>query len=148
MKNKTVIFSLLSAAILAVGCNQDQSTPQQLDKVKSETKEAAMDMKDFSYAQKAEFVKQMDHQLAALNADLDKLSDKVEKSSDAVKMEARPKVQALREQAGRLNKQLDDARNATESTWDSVKTGFKNGYDALADGFQQARKWVSDKIAP
>jgi hypothetical protein len=47
-----------------------------------------------------------------------------------------------------LNKQLEDARNATESTWDSVKNGFNKAYDATKDGFQQARQWVSDKIAP
>jgi hypothetical protein len=54
----------------------------------------------------------------------------------------------LRDQAAQLNKQLDDAKNATESTWDSVKAGFSKAYDATKDGFNQARQWVSDKIAP
>ena len=47
-----------------------------------------------------------------------------------------------------LNKQLDDAKNATESTWDSVKNGFQKAYAATKDGFQQSRQWLSDKIAP
>jgi len=45
-------------------------------------------------------------------------------------------------------KQLDEARNATKSTWGDVKAGFKKGYSELKDGFQQARQWVSDKVAP
>jgi ElaB/YqjD/DUF883 family membrane-anchored ribosome-binding protein len=90
----------------------------------------------------------MQVQLAALNRDLDQLSAKVEKASDAVQAEAKPKLQALRDQTAQLNKQLDEARNATESTWDSVKGGFKKAYEASKDGFQQARQWVSDKIAP
>jgi hypothetical protein len=45
-------------------------------------------------------------------------------------------------------KQLDEARNATESTWGDVKAGFRKGYSELKDGFQNARQWVSDKIAP
>ena len=50
------------------------------------------------------------------------LSAKIEHSSDAAKAEAKPKLQALRDQAAGLNKQLDDAKNATESTWDSAQS--------------------------
>jgi hypothetical protein len=79
---------------------------------------------------------------------LDQLSAKVESASDSVKAEAKPKLQALRDQSAGLNKQLDEVKNATESTWDSVKSGFKKGYEASKDGFNQARQWVSDKVAP
>jgi ElaB/YqjD/DUF883 family membrane-anchored ribosome-binding protein len=148
MKNKTLVITLLSIAAFAVGCKKEQTTSQQIENVKTETKQAAQDMKDYTFAQKAEFVKQMQSQLDDLNRDLDQLAAKIDSSSDAVKAEAQPKLQALRDQAARLNKQLDDARNATESTWDSVKTGFQKAYDATKDGFNQARQWVSDKIAP
>jgi ElaB/YqjD/DUF883 family membrane-anchored ribosome-binding protein len=148
MKNKTLAITFLSIAAFAVGCNKEQTTSQQLENVKTETKQAAQDMKDYTFAQKDEFVKQMQIQLDALNKDLDQLAAKIESSSDAVKAEAKPKLQALRDQAAQLNKQLDDARNATESTWDSVKSGFQKAYEATKDGFNQARQWVSDKIAP
>jgi DNA anti-recombination protein RmuC len=150
MKNKTLVITLLSIAAFAVGCNKEQttSTSQQVEKVTTETKQTAQDMKDYTFAQKAEFVKQMQIQLDNLNRDLDQLSAKVDSSSDAVKAEAKPKLQALRDQAAQLNKQLDDARNATESTWDSVKDSFNKAYEATKDGFNQARQWVSDKIAP
>jgi chromosome segregation ATPase len=148
MKNKTWVITLLSIAAVAVGCNKEQSTSQQMDKVQTETKQAAVDMKDYTYAQKDEFVKTMQGQLDALNKDLDQLSAKIDSSSDAVKAEAKPKLQALRDQTAQLNKHLDDVKNATESTWDSVKAGFSKAYDATKDGFNQARQWVSDKIAP
>jgi ElaB/YqjD/DUF883 family membrane-anchored ribosome-binding protein len=148
MKNKTLAIAFLSIAAFAVGCEKEQTTSQQIEKVKTETKQAAQDMKDYTFAQKAEFVKQMQGQLDALNKDLDQLAAKIDSSSDAVKAEAKPKLQALRDQAAQLNKQLDEARNATESTWDSVKNGFQKAYEATKDGFNQARQWVSDKIAP
>ena len=148
MKNKTLVITFLAAAAFVAGCNKEQTTSQQLDKAQAETRQAVQDMKDYTYAQKAEFVETMQAQLAALNRDLDQLSAKVEKSSDAIKAEAQPKLQALRDQMAQLNKQLDEARNATESTWDSVKGGFKKAYEASKEGFQQARQWVSDKIAP
>jgi chromosome segregation ATPase len=148
MKNKAFFFTLLSIAAIAVGCNKEQTTSQQMDKVQTETTQAAQDMKDYTFAQKAEFVKTMQGQLDALNKDLDQLSAKIDSSSDAVKAEAKPKLQALRDQTAKLNTQLDDAKNATESTWDSVKGGIKKAYEASKDGFQQARQWVSDKVAP
>ena len=148
MNNKTWVITLLSIAVVAVGCDKRQTTSQQIDKVKTETKQAAQDMKDYTFAQKAEFVAAMQVQLDALNKDLDQLAAKIDSSSDAIKAEAKPKLQALRDQAAQLNKQLDDAKNATESTWDSVKTGCSKAYEATKDGFNQARQWVSDKIAP
>jgi methyl-accepting chemotaxis protein len=148
MKHKTLLLTFLSVAAFTVGCNKAETTSQQIDKVQEKTAEAAQDMKDYTFAEKAEFVKQMQGQLDSLNRDLDQLAATIEKSSDAVKAEAKPKLQALRDQAAQLNKQLDEARNATESTWDSVKSGTKKAYDALKEGFQQSRQWLSDKIAP
>jgi len=148
MKRNQLMITFLSAAAFAVGCTKEPTASEQLDKVQAKTEEAAQDMKDYSYAQKSEFVEKMQSQLNAINLDLDQLAAKIEKSSAASKAEASPKLQVLRDQAARLNKQLEDAKNATESTWDSVKAGSKKAFNDLKNGFTQARQWVSDKIAP
>lgn len=150
MKHKALLLSILSVAALAVSCDKPATPAQQLDQVQEKTAVAAQDLKekDYPFAQKAEFVERMQGQLTEINKDLDALAAKIEKSSDAVKAEAQPKLQVLRDQTAQLNKQLDDVKNATESTWESVKAGFKKGYEATKDGFNQARQWVSDKIAP
>jgi cytochrome c556 len=148
VKNKALLITILSAAVLVAGCDKEKTTTQQIETVKTETKQAAQDMKDYTFAQKEEFVKSMQVQLTKLNQDLDKLSTQVESSSDAVKAEAKPKLQALREQAGKLNQQLAEVQNATESTWDSVKAGTKSAYEAVEKGFNDARQWASEQIAP
>lgn len=148
MKHTTLLLPILAVAVFTAGCDKTGTTTQQLDKVQAETKQAAQDLKDYTFAQKAEFTEAMRSQLAEINRDLDQLSAKVEKASDAAKAEAKPKLQALREQAAKLNQQLDEARNATESTWDSVKAGAKQAAGELKAGFNQARQWVSEKIAP
>jgi len=148
MKNKNMLLTLLSVATLAAGCDKEQTTSQQIDKVQTETKQAAQDMKDYTFAQKDEFVKYMQGQLTTLNLDLDKLSAKVDSSSDAVKADAKPKLQALRDQAAKLNQELADASNATETTWESVKADTQKAYNATEKGFTDARQWLSDKIAP
>src|ERR1035438_6950985 len=110
MKNTLLAITFLAIATFAVGCkpSEDNSTSQQLDKVKTETKADAQEMKDYAYAQRAEFVTTMQGQLDALNKDIDALSTKIESSSDAVKADAKPKLQALRDEAAGLNKQLDE----------------------------------------
>jgi ABC-type transporter Mla subunit MlaD len=148
MKHKVILITALSVAALICGCNKDETTSQQLEKAKTETKEAAQDLKDYTYAQKQEFVQQMQTRLNALNQELDQVSAKVEGSSDAVKAEAKPKLQALRDQAKQLSKQLDDVKGSSESTWDSVKAGAEKAFEGLTNGVYQARQWVSNKVAP
>jgi adenine-specific DNA methylase len=153
MKHRQLAITCLAVTAFVMGCKpsaeQDRkATAEQFDKVKQETKAAAQDMKDYTFAQKDAFVAKMQGQMAEINRDLDQLMARVEKSTDAAKAEAKPKLQALRDKAAKLNQQLDQARNATEPTWDAVKAGFQKGYGELKDGFQAARQWVSDKIAP
>jgi methyl-accepting chemotaxis protein len=87
-------------------------------------------------------------QLDEINRELDQLAAKIERSSDSAKAEATPKLQALRDQASKLGQQLNQAKGATESTWGDVKDGLSKGYKEFKSGFQTARQWVSDKLAP
>lgn len=139
---------VLSVATLAVGCEKEQTSSPPLERVRTETREAAQEVKEYTYAQKAEYTTRMESQLAEINRDLDQLAAKIERSSDKAKADANPKLQALRDQAAGLNKQLDQVRNATESTWDSVKSGTRDAFEAMKEGFHQSRQWLSDKIAP
>ena len=149
MKTKALATTLLSAvALTLVGCDREPTTSQRIKKAQADTEQAAQDMKDYTYAQKSAFVETMEVQLAALNRDVDELAAKIAKSSDSVKAEAQPKVQALRDQTAQLNKQLEAVKNSTESTWDSVKHGFKTAYESSKGGINQARQWVSEKVAP
>jgi len=148
MKHKALILTSLAAAAFVVGCDKQSTTSQEIDKVEAKTEKAAQDMKDYTYAQKAEYTATMETNLAEINRDLDALQMKIDKASDDVKAEAQPKLQALRQKAAELNKHLDGVKNSTEATWESVKAGAKQAYGELKDGFNQARQWVSDKIKP
>lgn len=147
MNPKFSVIVFLSAAALVSGCNKEQTTSDQISEVKTETKATTMELKDYTFEHKADYVAHMQAQVDALNKDLDQLSVKIEKSSDAIKVEAKPKLEALRDQVAQLNKHLDDVRNGTASTWDSVKATTAKAFDSLKDGFQQSRQWLSDKIA-
>lgn len=153
MNSKPLLATFLLGVLYSTGCTKEQpTTPQttapQFGKAEAGAKEAAREMKDYAYAQKVEFSAKMQGQLDSLNQELDQLSAKIENSSDAVKAEAKPKLQALRDQAALLTKQLDAVKDSNESTWDSVKATSQKALDSVKDGFQQSRQWRSDKIEP
>jgi acyl-CoA reductase-like NAD-dependent aldehyde dehydrogenase len=171
MNSKLVTVSCIALATLAGGCKRATETKpvvsaetpaQQMDKVQTAAKEAgkqmdkvqtaaaaaAQQVQDSAFAQRAEFVTKMQAQLVELNQSLDALAARIETSADSVKAVATPKLAALRDQAKLLQKQLDEAANATPSTWSGIKADSEKVYAALKEGLTQSRQWMSDKIAP
>ncbi len=138
------VILLLFVSIFAVGytarCEENTE--------KTKTKEDSESARDYTFTQKAEFIAKKKSELAEINIRIDKLSEKVEKSSGADRDEAKSKLQALREQAAELNKQLDAANNIPESKWDDFKAGFNKSYKEMKDAVKQSRQWLSKKIAP
>jgi molecular chaperone GrpE (heat shock protein) len=159
MRPTIPVIAFLIVAAIAVGCKstddkpalgpkQSETVAQQLDKAKTEAKEAAQAMQDYAYAQKAEFVDKMKRELADIRDELDQLSAKVDRSSGAAKADAKIKLEAVREKWTQAKNQLDQAEGATESTWDDVKGGFKKMYAELKESFENTRQWLSDKVEP
>jgi ElaB/YqjD/DUF883 family membrane-anchored ribosome-binding protein len=90
----------------------------------------------------------MKTKLDKLNADIAELAAKIDKATDQAKADAKPKLQALRDQAAKLGDMLGKAQVATAASWDAVKADFKAGFADLEVGVTDARKWLSEKIAP
>ena len=159
MRHPIFVATFFIAAASAGGCtSRDGKSPAvrkpegsaavQLDKAKAETKQAAQAMRDYAYAEKAEFVDSTRKELVSIQEELDRLGTKVEKASGAAKADANLKLEAVREKWTQAKKQLDRAESATESTWGDVKTGFRQSYADLQESFANTRQWLSDKIAP
>ena len=158
--NRFVAYiALLSAAVFAAGCDTSDAKPsagvpdvegaqKELQKARKETKEAAQATKDYAYAVRAEFVKDMQNELAAVNRTLQQLSAKVESGSNAAKADAKAKLQALRDKAAQLNGELEKAKNAPEAAWGQVKAGIKKSHEDLKQSVARTRTSLSEKIAP
>ena len=156
MKNHRLLIPLLLSVALTVGCksklssetNQDGAASAQLAKAKAETKQAAQSMADYAYTRKAEFVATMNSEMVALQEDLDRLSDKVNSSAGAVKVEATTKLETVREKFSQTKKALAQTEIATESTWNGATGVVRQSYASLKDSIDDTRRWLSDKIAP
>ena len=156
MSYTKLVFAFLFTAVVTVGCDsaekyeskQRASAAGQLEKAKTETKEAAQSMQDYSYAKKDDFVDKTKKELGQIQEELDRLYAKVEKSNADVKADAKTKLDAVREKWAQAKKQLDQAESATESTWDDVKGDVKKSYGKMKDSYDQTRQWLSNKIEP
>ena len=151
MKISQLAPVLLLAALVAA-CNKsapdsDATVAQQFDKAKQDTAQAAQDFKNYTFAQKDEFVKKMQPELDELNTELAQLSAKIDRASDTVKAEAKPKLDALRAQVAALGVDLDQAKNATASTWDDVKAGAQKALDATTESFKEAGQWIDKQFS-
>jgi cytochrome c556 len=148
-----LMLTMGAVLTLAASCSwssddKDKSSFAQSPQGQADSKQVAQDKVDYAYAQKEEFSKAMKAKIAALNQDIDSLSAQIDKGSDAMKADAKPKMQELRDHVASLNAQLDKIPEATDTTWDSIKSGVNKGYVATVDGIQSARTWVAAKIAP
>lgn len=157
MKNSIWILGPLSVAAFFTACAPDDSTTtsksdtnlsNQLDRVQADATEARDDLAAYTHAQKEQYVESLSRRISILEEELDLLTTEVNNSSAAAQAEAKPRVAALRVQLDQLKEQLDQAEDATATTWDSVKQGTSAAYDDLKEGVQDTRQWMSDKIAP
>ncbi|MBN2041494.1 MAG: hypothetical protein JW864_15755 [Spirochaetes bacterium] len=140
MRYKTVIIALFFLGVfLACGSKEDKSTAKQDDVVT---------LQDFAYSQKNEFIKTMQSELNRINLEVKELETNAKNLKEEALSESKQKIQALRDQTDKLNKQIVKAKNATESTWDGVKNDFNKSYSEFMESFGQVRTWMSEKIAP
>jgi hypothetical protein len=156
MKNILFLTTLLAVA-LATGCKKPADKPAVQstgspalpgDHAQTAINDAAGQMPDYTFAQKAEFTAMMQTHLADLNRSMDEFAAIMARSSDAIKDEAGPRLATLRLQAKQLEKQLGTVTSATSSTWNVIKTDSEKAYSALKDGVTQSREWISTKITP
>lgn len=159
MKHPIHAMTLGLAVALLLGCSPSgdkpaataspsQTAEASLEVAKQEQKEADRAMEDYTYARKAEFVALMKKELAMVQAELDRLGEKVERTTGTEKAEAKKQLDAVRKQWTEAQQRLDTAENASESTWNDLKHLFDVSYDKVKTSFEKTRQWLSDKIEP
>lgn len=149
----------LCAAPLAIGCKstsehptldtkQQESASVQLAKARADSKSAAQALAEYSYTRKAEFVATMNKELLILQDDLDRLSTRAGSPGRAAKVDAKAKLEGVREKLAQTKDLLAQVESATESTWNGATGGFRQAYASLHESVDETRSWLSDKIAP
>jgi hypothetical protein len=153
-KRITLILTLLSVGCPtakeepAAGTKPAEGAASKLEDAKRESAEAGKAIRDYAYAERAEFIAEMKKELATIEAEMDRLSAKVESSEGEVKADAKVKLEGVRQKWAEAKKRLDDAEKASEDDWDEVKRDVERSHGELKKAFDDTRQWLSDEIAP
>lgn len=154
MKNKNISAAILAGTFLATGCSptsekseaNSQTITKQIDKDQDTADDAALDLKVYTFEQKAEFMTAMNKRQAELEIKIEEISASVEKSSDKVKLKAVTKLAALREYSAQLNKQIGEIAKATPTTWESIRTETEKACLSVKDAVEASDQWLSEKV--
>ncbi|MBN1608573.1 MAG: hypothetical protein JW940_18230 [Polyangiaceae bacterium] len=157
MRQPHLVKTCVFFAALVVGCQSSTDRPAEAAKTREgtasqrnnsneESTRPEQAAEDFTYAQREEFVEDMQGALAHIQNEVDRLSGDVATAHGVAKAEAEAKVRSLREKAIRVKQQLEEAKSTSEATWDDVKGSIQESFGELEDSFQQTRQWVSDQL--
>ena len=108
--------------------------------------EATQDSEPYIYEQKAQFIASMEAELAAIKRSIDELAIRIEGSGAEAKAAATPRLNELRHQADLLQTHIDEVKDATASTWDTVKATTRETYENLKHSFADARQSMSYNV--
>jgi hypothetical protein len=121
----------------AVGPKPSGTTAAQRDKAEKEEREAAKATQDYADADKAEFIDEKRKRLVEIQAELDQLSAKGDRSSGAVKADATTTRKAM----GPGEEGTRSGRSRpTGSDRNDAKGGFQKRYGELKDAFNKIRQ--------
>ncbi len=156
MVPKHLATTVLLAGGISAGCpsNDERPIQEETDEPASavQTREGVEEMprrvRDYSYAQKDQFVVDMNEELAAIQARLERLSNDVSTWRRDAKADAARNLESTHERWARAKLRLDAAKTADETTWDDVKSNFADAYESLEESVEDSRRWVSEEIAP
>jgi archaellum component FlaC len=145
MKRKFFNWMAVTSVALAAACSKTETTTSQTERGADTSKKIEV---EYSYNDKPKLVTKLKSELADVNDEIKRMGDKIASSSDKAAEEAKPKLEQLKEKAKNLDLHIDKVQNSTEATWEDVKEGSKKALDDVKAGFNEARAWAAEKIAP
>jgi len=133
MKWNSMIAASVVALLLTTACEKKNSASGT-----ASVGEKGVEV-DVSYAKKDDWV-------AKMKNEANKLGDEIERLSKDGSAEAKAKAETLKEKSKNLNVEIDKTQNATESTWDDVKSSSRRAMDDASASFRDAKDWVGRKL--
>jgi len=152
LKNKITFRIAILMIVLLGGCSgtskEEASSDKPLKAINERVEDLNQNVSDYSYAQKEKFVKKMENELARLKKDIIALEEKAKKAGGSAKMEAKTRIQEIKNGTKELEKKINMMKDATEDKWDDIKVKFNESMDGVKDAIEKSRTWISEKIAP
>lgn len=161
-RGKKVSFTIIVTLTVVIGSimtgcgkkssDQDKSSKESMsmEQVKQEAKDLVHALKTYSFEQKDEAIERTKTALGNLDSHIDSLETRMEKNWDnmdeQVRKETRANLKTLRQQRTKMAELYDNLKNSSADSWDHVKKGFSDAYEALSEAVKKTEKeFRSDK---
>jgi hypothetical protein len=155
---RIIAFTVVTA--FAAGCNQTQSRietvpekhddlppdPEPVGQLGQQVKDTAPATRDYAYSERTQYFEMMEGNLAQIRQDLEGLLKRAQRAGSDVKAEAKPKVEALQNDADRVDAELNQVKNATALTWDDIKASIDKSELNLEESLGLTYLWLNERI--
>jgi hypothetical protein len=102
-------------------------------------------MRNYTFAQKSEFVDNMKKELFEIQKELDLFSATVDNSEASAKIERKSSLDATFVKLAGTRQQLNNAEKANESNWYNVNNRFRSLFVELKDSVEKTRLQMNEK---
>jgi hypothetical protein len=136
---------LALAAALAIASQSSLGGDKTTGKdVERKVEDAGKAIGGYTIAERDQAIKAAQHALADMDAHLDRMEKKVggewDKMDAAARKDTRATMDSLRRQRNDTAEWLGKLQKSSAETWDEMKGGFVNSYEALRQSFAKAGK--------
>ena len=134
-----IVLFTIAVGTLAGQEIADKTTPKEVTK---EVKEAVEAIRSYSSDQRDEALKKVKFAIEGLDARIEELERRLEKTWDQTDQKAREKARAtlksLRRKRNELAEWYGGMQHSSAKAWQHVKKGFLDSYEALAEAYGKA----------
>ena len=153
-KALTVSCSLLImfAVVMITGCDNQNSSDNDttsIEQVERETRDLLQTIASYSADKKGQAVAKADQALDSLDQPIADLQAKIDNNWDdmtaSARQQARQSMQSLQQQREQLAHWREKMQSGTAESWEHVKQGFSDAYQALARASRKAEQALAEK---
>jgi len=137
-----IITSLLITNVSFAGPSSGNKTT--MEDVKEEMREAAGAIKNYTTGQRDEAAKRIKLTLTKLDAQIERLEDRLDQKAarmdQAARSKARASLKALRKHRNKLAEWAGGMQHSSNEAWQDIKTGFLKSYKNMQEAFNKAQQ--------
>jgi uncharacterized protein YicC (UPF0701 family) len=145
--SKTIPWMLVAAVSVLAPVSYAASTSTEktsMNEVQQQMKEAAAAIKNYSVEQRDKAGRQVKAILNELDANIERLQQRLDKKADhmdqAARQKARATLEVIRKQRNDLSEWYGGMQHGTSEAWQEIKSGFLKSYEVLQQSFDKAQK--------
>jgi uncharacterized protein YicC (UPF0701 family) len=139
-----IILAAVSVLVPAAFAASSSADKTSMEEVQQQMKEAAAAIKNYSVEQRDEAGREVKATLIELDADIERLQQRLDKKADHMDQAARQKARAtledIRKQRNDLSEWYGGMQHSTSEAWQEIKSGFLKSFDILRQSFDKAQK--------